>query len=88
MANYGVAVGVGPNDNPPEVDIDFSKTNLDEMTGFDVGDMVRVVVVGRIKHIEKRQDVSGKMGSMTLEYKSVDIKDAPNSDFAALVEDE
>ena len=88
MAKLIDAQPAGPNENPPVVWIDFSKSNLDELTGVEVGEFVKVVLVGKVVAVTKRQDDSGKMGTLQLEYRSVDVAGAPSNEFEALSEED
>lgn len=88
MAKIVDTVAQGPNANPPVVWIDFSKSNLGEIKGVEVGEFVKVVLIGKVQSVTTRQDDQGKMGTLSLEYRSVDVADAPKNDFEALSEDD
>lgn len=88
MSNLVDVAPTSPNSNPPTVWIDFSKANLDEIRGLEPGSYVKVMLVGKVVSTSMRQEDSGKMGSLSLEYKSVEVEDAPKNDFEMLSEED
>ena len=72
----------------PTVYIDLSKSDIGELKGVSIGDKVRVVVTGKVMSISQRADDGGKTGSISVESKDVQVKDAPDGDFEKLAEDD
>ena len=88
MAKLIDMAGQGPNANPPVVYIDFSKSDLGEIKGVEVGEFVKVTLIGKVQSVSMRHDDMGKMGTLSMEYTSVDVADAPKNEFEALSEDD
>lgn len=72
----------------PTVYVDLSKSDVGELKGVSIGDKVRVIVTGKVLSISQRADDGGKTGSISIESKDVQVKDAPNGEFEKLAEDD
>ena len=81
------AVPESPNQNNPTVYLDVSKTDIGELKGLEPGAAVKIVLIGKVISVSKRQDDQGKTGTITLEYKDLEVQDAPNMEMEALMEE-
>lgn len=72
----------------PTVYVDLTKSDVGELKGVSVGDKVRVVITGKVMSITMRKDYGDKTGSISVESKDVQIKDAPGGEFEKLSEED
>lgn len=80
--------GAAPNQNNPIVCLDVSKADLGELAGLEPGAAVKIVLIGKVVSVTKRQDDQGKTGTIFLEYKDLEVMDAPSMEMEALMGDD
>lgn len=80
--------GAAPNQNNPIVYLDVSKADLGELAGLEPGAAVKIVLIGKVVSVAKRQDDQGKTGTISLEYKDLEVMDAPSMEMEALMGDD
>ena len=91
MAESRIAPAVqspAEQDYTPTIYINLPKNNVGEISDVKVGDMVKVVIMGKVVSKTESQDDQGKMGTISVESKDVNIRQDTTNVFSELADDD